>query len=140
MMIYLEKLKKIKPPADSVTVRKPFLQKPASAVLCFLCFAILLSLFLLSVFDTDKTVSESENRTLAQMPKMTWQSLTNGAFAKDFDAYYADTFPHRAQFLQINQKISAFFSGTRGFNDVVLVEKSEKDDFAGQDIDYDESF
>lgn len=139
-MQYLDKLKKIKPPADSVTVRKPLLQKQASAVICILFFTMLLSLFLLSVLDTDKTVSESENRTLAQMPKITWQTLTNGDFAKDFDAYYADTFPHREQFLQINQKISAFFSGTRSFNDVVLVEKSEKDDFAGQDIDYEESF
>lgn len=140
MMIYLDKLKKFKPSADTVSVRKPILQKSTSVLICILFFAILFVLFLQSVFDTDKTVSESENRTLAQMPKITWQTLTNGEFAKDFDAYYADTFPNRERFLQINQKISAFFSGTRSLNDVVLVEKSDKDDFAGQDIDYDESF
>lgn len=137
-MIYLDKLKKIKPQSDSIAMRKPLLQKSAGAVICILFFAVLMVLFLQSVFDTDKTVSQSENRTLAQMPKITWQTLTSGEFAQDFDAYYADTFPHRERFLQVNQKISAFFSGTRSFNEVVLVEKSDKDDFAGQDIDYEE--
>ena len=56
----------------------------------------------------------------------------------DFEAYYADTFPRREYFLTLNQKISAIFSGVHGKDDVVLVAKTEKDDFAGQDIDYDE--
>lgn len=137
-MVYLEKLKKIKPQSDSITDRRPLLKKGASAVICVLFFAVLAVLFTVSVFDTDKTVSESENRTLAQMPKLTWQSATDGTFAKDFDTYFADTFPARERFLQINQKLSAFFSGTRSANDVVLVEKGNKEDFAGQDMDYEE--
>lgn len=137
-MVYLEKLKKIKPQSDSITDRRPLLKKGASAVICVLFFAVLAVLFTVSVFDTDKTVSESENRTLAQMPKLTWQSATDGTFAEDFDTYFADTFPNRERFLQINQKLSAFFSGTRSANDVVLVEKGNKEDFAGQDMDYEE--
>lgn len=141
MMVYLEKLKKIKPQTDSIADRRPFLQKGISAVICILFFVVLFLLFTVSVFDTDKTVSESENRTLARMPQMTWQTLTDGTFAKDFDTYFADTFPWREGFLSVNQKISAFFSSTRSANDVVLVEKGEKDDFAGQDMDYeDETF
>lgn len=141
MMVYLEKLKKIKPQADSIADRRPLLQKGISAVICILFFVVLFLLFTVSVLDTDKTVSESENRTLAKMPHMTLQTLTDGTFAKDFDAYFADTFPWREGFLSVNQKISAFFSGTRSANDVVLVEKGEKDDFAGQDMDYeDETF
>ncbi|MGN0556203.1 MAG: DHHW family protein [Candidatus Fimenecus sp.] len=141
MMVYLEKLKKIKPHTDSIADRRPLLQKGISSVICILFFVVLFLLFAVSAFDTDKTVSESENRVLASMPKMTWQTLTDGTFAKDFDTYFADTFPWREGFLSVNQKISAFFSGTRGTNDVVLVEKGEKDDFAGQDMDYeDETF
>ncbi|MGN0570758.1 MAG: DHHW family protein, partial [Candidatus Fimenecus sp.] len=130
--------KKSNPQSDSIAERRPLLQKGASAVICVLFFVVMLVFFLQSAFDTDKTVSESENRTLAQMPKMTWQTVTDGTFAKDFDTYYADTFPERERFLSINQKISAFFSGTRSANDVVLVEKGDKDDFAGQDMDYEE--
>ncbi|MGN0520136.1 MAG: DHHW family protein [Candidatus Fimenecus sp.] len=137
-MVYLDKLKKIKPQTDSIDARRPLLQKGISALICVLFFAVLFLFFAVSAFDTDKTVSESENRTLAQMPRMTWQTLTDGTFAKDFDAYFADTFPGRESFLRINQKISAFFSGTRSSNDVVLVEKNDKDDFAGQDMDYEE--
>ena len=138
MMVYLEKLKKIKLQTDSIADRRPLLQKGISAVVCILFFVVLFLLFTVSVFDTDKTVSESENRVLARMPQITWQTLTDGTFAKDFDTYFADTFPWREGFLSVNQKISAFFSGTRGTNDVVLVEKGEKDDFAGQNMDYED--
>lgn len=137
-MVYLEKLKKIKPQSDSITDRRPLLHKGTSAVICILFFAVLAVLFTVSLFDTDKTVSERENRALAQMPKFTWQAVADGTFVKDFDTYFADTFPKREQFLQINQKLSAFFSGTRSTNDVVLVEKGNKDDFAGQDMNYEE--
>lgn len=134
-MIYLEKLKKIKPKSD-IAVRRPMLKKGTSAVICILFFLALSALLLQSAFDTDKTVSESENRTLAQMPKITWQAITDGSFMQDFESYYTDAFPLRERFLSVNQKLSAIFSGIRSSDDVVLVEKGDKEDFAGQDIDY----
>lgn len=134
-MIYLEKLKKVKPKTE-IAVQQPILQKGASVFICVLFFLALSALMLQSAFDTDKTVSESENRTLAQMPKITWQTLKDGSFMQDFESYYTDTFPHRERFLTVNQKLSAFFSGIHSADDVVLVEKGDKEDFAGQDIDY----
>ena len=40
-------------------------------------------------------VSEMEQRDLAQKPQVSWQSWFSGTFSKEFDAYYADTFPLR---------------------------------------------
>lgn len=109
------------------------------AFLIVLAFcATLFTFFLYSIFDTDKTISESENRTLATRPKATVTSIFDGSFMTDFESYYTDTFPFRDTFLAVNRKLSAFFTGTRSKDDVVLVEKQEKDDFAGQDITYDE--
>ena len=73
-----------------------------------LAFALVLTVVgLISIFDTDKTVSEEENRT----------------------------FPFRDEFLGLNRKISEILTGTKGSGDIVLVSKQDKDDFAGQDID-----
>ena len=99
------------------------LYKPAAFLIVFLFCLSLFFFFFYSAFDTDKTVSET---------------IFDGSFMKDFETYYTDTFPFRDTFLAVNQKLSAFFTGTRSKDDVVLVEKQDKDDFAGQDITYDE--
>ncbi len=135
-MVYLKTLKK--PALQKPAERRPVLFSVTAFLIAVLFFGTIFGLFLQSVFDTDKTISESENRTLASMPHLSLQALSDGSFMTDFEAYYADTFPRREQFLAINQKIDAFFTGTRGSDDIVLVEKGNKDDFAGQDIDYDE--
>lgn len=138
-MVTLKKLKKIKPePLQAEAPQQPLLK----GFVCFLIVALfcvsLFGLFLTSLFDTDMTVSESENRTLASCPRPSVKTVLDGSFMTDFEAYYADTFPHREDFLNVHQKLSAVLSGVRGSDDVVLVGKSDKDDFAGQDIDYEE--
>ncbi len=40
----------------------------------------------------DKTYSESENRMLAQMPELTWDSFTSGEFMSDMEEYMSDQF------------------------------------------------
>lgn len=135
-MVYLKHLKKI---AQNNTDAPNLKLHSVTAGLVVLLFCgTLVGFFFHSVFDTDATVSESENRALATMPSISVKALSDGTFMTDFEAYYADTFPRRDQFLALNQKITAIFSGVRGKEDVVLVAKTEKDDFAGQDIDYDE--
>lgn len=136
-MVYLKHLKK-SVQNNTTAVSRPTLHVVTAFLVVLLFCGTLVGLFLHSVFDTDKTVSESENRTLAAMPSISVQSLSDGSFMSDFEAYYADTFPRREHFLALNQKITAVFSGVRGKDDVVLVAKTEKDDFAGQDINYDE--
>ncbi|MEG2395712.1 MAG: DHHW family protein [Oscillospiraceae bacterium] len=103
--------------------------------LCTICALAVSLLSILSIFDVDATVSQSENRSLAAAPKLTISAVFDKSFTADFDEYYADTFPFREFFLNANKKISKVLSGTKGTDDIVLVEKSDKDDFAGQDID-----
>ncbi len=138
-MVYLEKLKKITPKALQ---KEPSEQPLLKGFVCFLIVVIfcatLFGLFFTSLFDTDKTVSESENRTLAACPRPSVKTVFDGSFMTDFETYYADTFPYREDFLSVHQKLSAVLSGVRGSDDVVLVGKSDKDDFAGQDIDYED--
>ena len=91
-----------------------------------LAFALVLTVVgLISIFDTDKTVSE----------KFSFTALFDKSYTSDFDTYYADTFPFRDEFLGLNRKISEILTGTKGSGDIVLVSKQDKDDFAGQDID-----
>lgn len=135
-MVYLKKLKKSE--KKNTTPSAPSLHSVTAGLVVLLFCGTLVGFFLHSAFDTDATVSESENRALATMPNISVKTLTDGSFMTDFEAYYADTFPQRERFLTWNQKITAIFSGVRGKDDVVLVAKTEKDDFAGQDIDYDE--
>lgn len=101
-----------------------------------LAFTLVLTVVgLISIFDTDKTVSEEENRKLAAKPKFSLTALFDKSYTSDFDTYYADTFPFRDEFLGLNRKISEILTGTKGSGDIVLVSKQDKDDFAGQDID-----
>lgn len=129
-------MKEIKRKNDS----KPIIPNKIGAFIICAFFAVsLIALGAVSVFDTDKTVSQKENRNLASFPEMSVKTVFDGSFAKGFDEYYADTFPMRDSFLAVNAKLSDFFSKTKSGDDkMIIVEKGDKDDFAGQDITYDE--
>ncbi len=142
MIAFADKLKKQpaapqeKPEAAQAS---PRIYKPFAVVLCILFFGALFALLLVSVFDTDKTVSETENRALASRPAVTAAAVFDGSFMTDFETYYTDTFPFRDQLMQLHETLSDFFSSTKTSDDIVLVDRGDKDDFAGQDIDYDDA-
>lgn len=143
MVEFANKLKKsetLVPDTSETSGEKAFpkILKPFAALMCILFFGALFTLFFISIFDTDKTVSETENRNLATMPEITAQTLFDGSFMTDFEAYYTDTFPFRDELMQLHNTMSDFFSGTRTSEDIVLVERGDEEDFAGQDITYDE--
>lgn len=92
--------------------------------------------FFVSALDTDKTVSESENRALAGRPHFSIQAVLDGSYMTDFEAYYTDTFPYRDAFLSVHHALSRLFSQSHGKDDAVLVDRGDKDDFDGQDLDY----
>lgn len=143
MVAFANKLKKSKTPVPGTSDTSgekalPKILKPFAALMCILFFGALFTLFFISIFDTDKTVSETENRNLATMPEITAQTLFDGSFMTDFEAYYTDTFPFRDELMQLHNTMSDFFSGTRTSEDIVLVERGDEEDFAGQDITYDE--
>ncbi len=111
--------------------------KAGAALIVFVFVAVIFGLFAISMFDTDKTVSEKENRTLKTMPQFSVASVLDGSFTADFDGYYSDTFPFRDRLLTLNNKIKKLFSQTRSSSgdDMVIVDFEGKDDFAGQSID-----
>lgn len=116
--------------------KKDVTPSKAGAFFIILAFVgVIITLFLISVFDTDKTVSQKENRALKQRPKFTVSAVLDGKYFSEFEEYYQDTFPYRDEFLGLNSKISKAFSKTKGNSGMVIVEKQEKDDFAGQNID-----
>lgn len=43
----------------------------------------------------DRERSETENRTLTQLPAFSWRALRDGSFTEDMEAYFADQFPLR---------------------------------------------
>lgn len=86
--------------------------------------------------------SETENRTLAQRPALTWDTLISGEFAKDYESYLSDQFILRDGWItlrtaieraQWKQEISdVYFAG-----DQYLIEKHTgvfEGDTAGQNI------
>lgn len=93
--------------------------------------AFIFSLMIVSLADKDRDLSHKENRTLAQMPKLTIKSLLDGSFAKEFEEYFQDQFPLRDFFLDASFKITSFMS-RKGEDDVSLVE-------GGEGADYDEN-
>ena len=65
------------------------------------------------------TVSEAEKRELAKMPAFSWESLRSGSLTRDFEAFYADTFPFRDSFVRMASYIEEFY-GIR-YDDVRIV-------------------
>ena len=49
----------------------------------------------LHIFTGDNGFSESENRVLAQFPKLSAATIADGSFMKDFETYLTDQFPFR---------------------------------------------
>ena len=43
----------------------------------------------------DRERSETENRTLARRPELTWSALADGSFTRAVEDYFADQFPLR---------------------------------------------
>lgn len=70
-------------------------------------FSLLIAVFCLIIFGVgaaniiapDKDFSESENRVLSKMPKLTFFSLTEGSFTDDFETYLTDQFIFRDEII-----------------------------------------
>ena len=97
--------------------------------------AVTMFFFVFSIFDTDATVSEQENRKLATKPAFTVSSLFAGEYIPKVESYYSDTFPMRNFFLTVNQGISKVTSRMSfRADDVVVVQNNQPDDFGGQSL------
>ena len=97
--------------------------------------AVTMFFFMFSLFDTDATVSEQENRKLAAKPAFSVSSLFAGEYIPKVETYYSDTFPMRNFFLTVNRGISKVTSRMSfRSDDVVVVQNNQPDDFGGQSL------
>ena len=87
--------------------------------------AVTMFFFVFSIFDTDATVSEQENRKLATKPAFTVSSLFAGEYIPKVEEYYSDTFPLRNFFLAVNQgcrSARTMWSSYRTINRTILAD------------------
>lgn len=70
---------------------------------------ILIPLYMLTVinlFWPVQAISVDENRTLQQMPAVSWKNLSNGQFTRTFEEFFSDQFPFRSFFIGVNRTLT----------------------------------
>ena len=67
----------------------------------------------------DRAKSETENRTLAQVPEFSWTALVNGSYTKNVEEYFADQFPLRDGWTGLKARAEQLI-GKSEFNGVYL--------------------
>lgn len=67
----------------------------------------------------DRDKSETENRTLAQLPEFSWAALVDGSYTESVEEYFADQFPLRDQWMVLKARTEQWL-GKREFHDVYL--------------------
>ena len=82
----------------------------------------LLSVGVISLVDTDRTVSIVENRTLASRPEFSISALLDGSYISELETYYSDTFPARETLMTYNKTLNGFYrySG-KGENNMLIL-------------------
>lgn len=117
--------------------REKRIYKNLFAVLSAMFFVIILAFFgIISFLDVDATVSESENRKLAEKPEFSFSALFSGTYTQDFENYYSDTFPLREDFMALSDKVTAFLTRFGGKDDNVIVNYDKHDsDFVGEGVE-----
>ncbi len=79
---------------------------------------------LMSLILPKPTVSEYEKRELAPFPALSAKALWSGRWTKDFDAYYADTFPGRDAFIAATAVLDDW-KGLRGKDDIRIYNQGQ---------------
>lgn len=84
----------------------------------FFC-VFLAGLLVWHVFLPDRKQSETENRTLAQLPEFSWESLKDGSYTEVIEEYFADQFPLRDQWTGLKARTEQLI-GKTSFKGVYL--------------------
>lgn len=94
----------------------------------FIFMSLIYIIAILNMFTPkDKTISEVENRTLAQKPVFSMESLLSGKYFRDFESFFADHFLDRENLVKISKNIVSL-KGIKRDEEVALV------DFEGQNV------
>ncbi len=83
---------------------------------------------IISMTDTDPTVSEREQRELARYPQFSLKSFFNGSFFSQWQAAYDDTLPARNFWLDVYGEIRTAATISEGENGEVLVVVEDEDE------------
>lgn len=84
------------------------------------CFCVFLAgLLVWHIALPDREKSEAENRTLTQFPDFSWETLVDGSYTEAVEAYFADQFPLRDQWMGLKTR-TEYLLGKREFNNVYL--------------------
>ena len=88
--------------------------KAYSRFLTALFCVFLGGLLAVHVLLPDRASSETENRTLAQLPAFSWESLKDGTYTEAIEEYFADQFPLRDGWtvLTKDRQLSAHYEHT----------------------------
>lgn len=94
------------------------------------CFSLLILFCILTaglgIFEfisKDRDFSDSENRVLASMPKLSFNSIIDGSFMTDFETYLTDQFPLRDAMISLKTATDRII-GKREENGVYIGEKN----------------
>lgn len=109
-------------------------------VMIFIFWGTLLFFLAAEIFCSDVSMSEIENRVLAEVPQPSLYGVVVGQDQNDFEDYLKDQFPLRNQFMGIRstilrvvrkQEINGAYIGKKGF----LFEKITDDDYKQSRVD-----
>jgi hypothetical protein len=81
--------------------------------------AFLAGLLIWHIVLPDRAKSETENRTLAQLPEFSWEALVDGSYTESVEEYFADQFPLRDRWMVLKARAEQLL-GKREFNRVYL--------------------
>lgn len=73
-------------------------------LLAIIFILFLNSFFLIGIIEKDKVFSETENRVLSKIPKLTLDNISSGRFSKKFEKYCVDQFPFRTELVKLKTK------------------------------------
>lgn len=75
-----------------------------------LFFGTLLCLLIVSlILPLRPTASQREKRSLARFPEFSAEALLSGSFFRDIDDWFADTFPGRDAWLDLDQRVQNLY-------------------------------
>ncbi len=92
-----------------------------NAVVAALCGLWIFGFALWGLIEPDREISVSERRKLAQMPKMSAESLLDGSFTSSFEKYSADRFPLRDSFRRIKSVSEYYVFKQLDSNNIYLI-------------------
>lgn len=70
--------------------------------LAVLLLGVVVVFVVLGLVTRDREYSESENRPLAQVPVLSWDTVKDGSYLSDLSTYVADQFPGRDGWMSMN--------------------------------------